>query len=100
MAMLSLENIHQTMAPLQKPAMTEHRHPDPEPAPAPRHISREVAHDLNNILTVIQVYSERMLSQHRDDPKMRLELQAIFENAKRAAAVVRQASPRAAALIG
>ena len=59
-----------------------------------RQMRREVAHDLNNILTVIQGYAERMIMKHGDNPALRPDLQLITDNAKRAALVVRQAAPR------
>jgi len=59
-----------------------------------RQMSREVAHDLNNILTIIQGYAERMIMKHGDNPALRPDLQLITDNAKRAALVVRQAAPR------
>jgi signal transduction histidine kinase len=100
--MSSLENIYQKMAPTLEPATLADLHREP-PLPEPRQISREVAHELNNILTIIQAYTERMLSRHRDNPALRPELQMIYENTKRATSVVRQASARnssAAPLVG
>lgn len=73
------------------------------PPEQPRQISREVAHELNNILTIIQGYAERMIVKHGDNPALRPELQKISDNARRAVLVVRQATPRkpvAAALAG
>jgi signal transduction histidine kinase len=101
--MSSLDNIYQKMVPALEPAALAHLHhasPHPE---QPRQISREVAHELNNILTIIQGYAERMILKHGDNPALRPELQLISENARRAVSVVRQASPRksaAAVLVG
>lgn len=49
-----------------------------------------VAHDFNNILTVIQGYSDRLLIQCQDDPSVTRQLGQIFEAAKRAANLTRQ----------
>ena len=98
--MSSLETIYQKMMPTLEPASVA-----PQPArqawPEPsRQISREVAHDLNNILTIIQGYAERMMLKHGDNPALRPDLQIISENTKRAALVVRNAAPRPEAMLG
>ncbi len=49
-----------------------------------------VAHDFNNILTVIQGYSDRLLAQCSHDPPVAAQLKAIHDAAKRAAALTRQ----------
>ena len=61
-----------------------------------RHVSRAVAHDLNNLLTIVQGYSERLLLQHSGDPMMKEHLKRIFEASRRAADIVRAATPPAA----
>jgi signal transduction histidine kinase len=73
------------------PAQPSHALPPSEP---PRHISRPVAHELNNILTIIQGYAEHMILKHADNLALRPELQLISDNVRRAVSVVRQASPR------
>jgi len=91
--MSSLDNIYQKMVPTLEPATLAHLHhesPDSEPQ---RKISRDVAHELNNVLTVIQGYADRMLLKHGDNPALRSELQLISDNARRAVNVVRQANP-------
>jgi signal transduction histidine kinase len=100
--MSSLDNIYQKMVPTLEPATLAQLHHDQPPAEPPRQISREVAHELNNILTIVQGYAERMLLKHGDNPALRPELQLISDNARRAVFVVRQASPRkpAAAVAG
>jgi signal transduction histidine kinase len=68
---------------------------NPEPSPAARHIGREVAHELNNILTIIRCYTEELLAVHSNDPHLQRDLKLISENAQRAAAVIRTArAPR------
>jgi hypothetical protein len=59
-----------------------------------RHIAPVVAHELNNILTIVQGYTDRLLSRHRDDPALVPHLRLISEASKRAAAVVRTATPQ------
>ena len=81
------------MTPALETAASAHMYHEPLPEPA-QQISREVAHELNNILTIIQGYAERMILKHGENPALRPELQMIFQNAKRATSVVRQASPR------
>jgi signal transduction histidine kinase len=99
--MSSLDNIYLKMVPTLEPAALAHLHHEPLSPEPPRQISREVAHELNNILTIIQGYAERMLLKHGDNPALRPELQMISDNARRAVSVVRQASSRqpAAALV-
>jgi signal transduction histidine kinase len=95
------KTVDQKMAPAMEPATPAHLHREPSHAEK-RQISPEVAHDLNNILTIIQAYSEIMLTRHRDNAALRMELQLIFDNTRRASSVVRQASVRnpSAVLIG
>jgi|ERR1019366_2621430 nitrogen-specific signal transduction histidine kinase len=102
MQMSSLENIYQKMVPNIEPAALAHLHHEtlcPEP---PRPISREVAHELNNILTIIQGYADQMILKHGDNPALRPQMQLIADNARRAVSVVQQASsgkPTAAVLV-
>ncbi len=55
------------------------------------YIGGDVAHDLNNILTIIRGYAERVIVKHGDNPAIRPDVQVIFDNARRAENVVRQA---------
>jgi len=64
--------------------------PAPQINPA-RQISSAVAHDLNNLLTVVQVYSEKLVRQGKY-PELQPQLTSIWEAAKRAAMVVREAA--------
>jgi signal transduction histidine kinase len=89
--MSSLENIYAKLSPNFDPATLAHRHP-PQ-TDAQKQIGREVAHELNNILTIISGYADRMMMKYGENTAMRPELQLISENARRAANVVRQ-SPR------
>jgi PAS domain S-box-containing protein len=49
-----------------------------------------VAHDFNNILTVIQGYSDRLLLQCHDNPNVTHQVGQILDAAKRAANLTRQ----------
>jgi signal transduction histidine kinase len=92
--MSSLENIYQKMVPTLEPAtLAQLHHDSPEPEPPPR-MAREVAHELNNILTIVQGYADRLVLKYGENPALRADLQVITENARRAIKVVREASPR------
>jgi len=56
---------------------------------------RTVVHELNNILTIIQGYADRLLLKHREDPSLQPQLRMIVESAKRAATLIREAAPPA-----
>jgi signal transduction histidine kinase len=64
-------------------------HPESE-----RQVGREVAHELNNILTIIQGYADRMMLKNPDNAVLRADLQLISDNARRAVGVIRQATAR------
>jgi len=56
-----------------------------------RHISPVVAHELNNILTIIQGYADRLLLKHGENPALEAHLKLISEAAHRASILVRSA---------
>jgi len=56
---------------------------------------RVVVHELNNILGIIQGYADRLLLKHGEDPALQSQLRMIFESARRAAALIREAAPPA-----
>ena len=58
-----------------------------------RHVAPVVAHELNNILTIVQGYADRLLLRHGEDPALLPHLRLISEAARRAAVVVREATP-------
>jgi|SRR5450756_1900478 len=90
--MSSLESIYEKMTPGTGSTSFATLHPQP-PAPEPSlKISREVAHELNNILTIVRGYADRLVLKHGDNPALRPELKLIADNARRAANVVRTAS--------
>ncbi len=59
-----------------------------------RHISPKVAHELNNILTVVQGYSDCLLFQHREDAALQAHLKIISDASRRASAIIREAMPK------
>lgn len=92
--MSSFENIYQKMVPtLESASLAQMQHETPS-LEQQRQVGREVAHELNNILTIIQGFSERMIMKYGDNPAMRSELQLISDNARRAVTVIKQATPR------
>ena len=99
--MSSLENIYMKMAPALEPATLAGLHHE---SPQPDHqkqVGREVAHELNNIFTIIRGYADRMLIKHGENPALRPELLLIAENVKRAESLVRHSTyPRPRPLIG
>jgi signal transduction histidine kinase len=84
----SLENIYQKMTSAGEAGALP-----PQRDSVPREqIGGDVAHELNNIITIIRGYTERMLLKHGDNPVLRPDLQLISDNARRAEKVVRAAS--------
>ncbi len=65
---------------------------DSTPTGSSRQISRDVAHELNNILTIMTGYAERLLTKHGNNPALQVELQMIVKNGHRAEAVIREAT--------
>ncbi len=90
--MTSLDSIYQKLTPELDSAARVHLRPQPAPTDAERDISRDVAHELNNVITIIRGYADRLILKHGDNPALRPELQLISDNARRAANVVRVAS--------
>lgn len=58
-----------------------------------RQVTPLVAHELNNILTIVQGYADRLLLRHGQDPALLPQLRLISDAARRAAIVVREATP-------
>ena len=65
----------------------------PKKSDPDRQIPREIAHDLNNVLTIIQGYSDRLLLRHGKDLTIAPHLKVISEASKRATAIIRDATP-------
>ena len=66
------------------------RHED-RPPDADRHVSFTLAHELNNILTVVQGHADHLLSKNRDNKELEPTLKKISDAAHRAAELVRTA---------
>jgi hypothetical protein len=66
---------------------------DPGEFDPTRHIGPVVAHELNNILTIVQGYADRLLLRHGANPAIMNELKLISEASRRAATVIRNAKP-------
>src|SRR6202012_1427844 len=91
--MQSLDNIYLKLYPtLESSALATLQSTEPAPAEPQREISREVAHELNNVLTIVRGYTERLLAKHADNAALRTDLQLICDNARRAENVIRQAA--------
>jgi signal transduction histidine kinase len=87
--MSSLNNIYQKMVPtLETGTLIQMNQPSQQP---PLQIAREVAHELNNILTIIQGYADKLVLKHGENPALRPDLQLISDSARRAVVVIKQA---------
>ncbi|MGA2029564.1 MAG: hypothetical protein ABSG87_05795 [Verrucomicrobiota bacterium] len=93
--MSSFEEIYKKMA-AREPGAADWPDNSQKFDPA-KHISPVVAHDLNNLLTVIQGHADRMLFRHGEEPTLAPHLKVISEAAKRAAAIICEATPSMAA---
>src|ERR1700679_2564701 len=87
----SFDSIYKKLASSRDQSGVGHQHTPPfDPA---RHISPVVAHELNNIITIIMGYGERLLLKHGTDPASEAHLKLIVEASRRAATIVRDALP-------
>lgn len=73
--------------------------PDPECAQEinfdpEHHIAPAVAHELNNVLAIIQGYADRLLLNHGENPALETHLKHISEATRRATTIVRDALPQ------
>lgn len=59
-----------------------------------KHISPVIAHELNNILTIVQGYADRLIMKYPDDTALQPQLKLITEAARRAAIIIRDATPQ------
>lgn len=64
----------------------ENRPPD-----ADRHISSTLAHELNNLLTVVQGHADHLFAKNSENAGLAPTLKKISEAARRAAELVRNA---------
>ncbi len=90
-AMSSLENIYKIMA--ESAAGAGALHETAQKFDSARHISPVVAHELNNIIAIIQGYADRLRFKHGENPALEPNLKLISEAARRAAAIVHDAMP-------
>lgn len=58
-----------------------------------RHVAPVIAHELNNILAIVQGYADRLILKYADDTALHSQLKMITEAARRAAAIIRDATP-------
>jgi hypothetical protein len=79
-------------AALEPGGTASRREPNPDFDPT-RHMAPTVAHELNNILTIVQGYADRLLLYHGKDSTLVPHLKLISEASRRAAGVVRKATP-------
>jgi len=91
--MSSYDTICETLAPPGCNGAGSLRETAHQPDPA-RHISPNVAHELNNILTVVQGFSDCLLHQHREDAALQPQLKRISDASRRASAIIREAMPK------
>jgi signal transduction histidine kinase len=84
----SLDSIYKKLASSLEPGHTQEIKFDPE-----RQISPAVAHELNNVLAIVQGYAERLLLKHGENPALETHLKLIAEAARRATTIVRDALP-------
>jgi signal transduction histidine kinase len=91
--MSSYESIYKKMASSLEQGGAGSLHEPAQKFDPARHVAPIVAHELNNILTIVQGYAERLLLRHGEDPALVPHLKLISEAAKRAATVVRTATP-------
>ena len=69
------------------------RESSPQFDPA-KHISPIIAHELNNILTIVQGYADRLIVKYPEDAVLQPQLKLITEAARRAAIIIRDATPQ------
>jgi nitrogen-specific signal transduction histidine kinase len=90
---ISLESFYKKVAAPLKPSDAGEIESSLKPTPV-RHISPAVAHELNNVLTVIQGSADGLMLKHGENPAIKPLLRLIAEGARRATLIVREATPR------
>jgi nitrogen-specific signal transduction histidine kinase len=86
------------MSPTIEPSALNSMQHDSTQSDQQKQVGREVAHELNNIFTIIRGYADRLLIKHGENPALRPELLLISENIKRAESLVRHSTyPRSRA---
>ncbi|HXC37105.1 MAG TPA: hypothetical protein VNV43_14600 [Candidatus Acidoferrales bacterium] len=88
----SFDSVDKKMAAGENPA--EERLPESGAALDPaRYVSPVIAHELNNILAIVQGYADRLILKCAGDVPLHSQLKMITEAARRAAIIVRDATP-------
>ena len=90
MAMSSPESSDNKMASPLAPSGAENRQVNYK-ADSDRHISSTLAHELNNLLTVVQGHAERLFLKHQEDSALAASLKTISNATRRAGELVRNA---------
>jgi signal transduction histidine kinase len=88
-----MSNLESTDEKMTSPLQTsggENRRENHKPD-SDEHISLTLAHELNNILTVVQGHADRLFAKHQEDTVLAPNLKKISEAAHRAADLVRNA---------
>ena len=92
--MSSFESIYKKMADsLEQSGQTGSLHESGHKFDPARHVSPAVAHELNNILTIIQGYADCLLLKHGENLELQSPLKMISEATKRATMLVHDARP-------
>jgi signal transduction histidine kinase len=92
-AMSSLENIYKIMA--ESSAGGGALHETAQKFDSARHVSPVVAHELNNLITIIQSSIDRLRSKHGENPALEPQFKLISEAARRAATIIHDTMPPA-----
>jgi len=88
--MSSYDSIYKKMAASLGQNGAGHLH-DASKSDPTRSISPALAHELNNVIAIIQGYSDRLLLRYHEDAALQPHLKLISEAAKRAATIIREA---------
>jgi light-regulated signal transduction histidine kinase (bacteriophytochrome) len=88
----SLDSIYKKMASSLDGSLPHTQESSPGFDPS-KHVSPVIAHELNNILAIVQGYAERLLMRYPDDAALQPSLKLISESARRAASIIREATP-------
>jgi light-regulated signal transduction histidine kinase (bacteriophytochrome) len=91
--MSSYDSIYKKMASSLEQGGGGHLHESSQKFDPARQVSPVIAHELNNILTIVQGYADRLLLKHAENMTLQPHLKLISEAARRAATIVRDATP-------
>jgi hypothetical protein len=89
----SYDSIYKKMSPSGNGAPAQSPESAPEFDPA-KHVSPVIAHELNNILAIVQGYADRLLIKYANDATLASELKSITDAARRAAIIIRDNTPQ------